>query len=95
MWNDCPICNKELLFDPYKIVFECQDTPPHYLVSFIDKKTIGFDLYLIDIYMFGRYKNYSVIWNEDRLKHSTIRNYTFSFDKFNSKNKIEKLLLLI
>lgn len=104
-WNDCPICRRELVFNNkeagayghYGLICNNDD---YYVPREINQ---NIEWYLIKPYWIwrigriGRCKNKTIIKSE--LSYSKQINlsldYLLPFAKFSSKEKIEKLLLLV
>lgn len=93
-WNDCPLCGKELILYTDKI-FVCQNViesgTHHYQILWLEAEYIFINQYMIVRQIDSFRLSFFPEKNENKLIDCR---HPFPLDKFNSKEKIEKLLLL-
>lgn len=101
MWNDCPICGKELNFSEAFQWFECNNFKKlHYFVALDISDDTGklytdpyYDDYLIGNFSVRRTKGTSSIFKRGIL--SIKLSYMLPYQSFNSEQQLNKLLLLL
>ncbi len=96
MYNNCPLCNNELIKKSTAFIsFECTTYTQHYRVLCSRKDlTIFEEMFIINEYSIYRSDNETEIYKNNNKILCLDVDFVLPFNKFNTIQKIEKLLFI-